>query len=73
MNVAIHKRLEQAINVSGLTDNEIMKKAEISKSRYHEIKKGTGHIKEHTLGRLCIALNISADWLLFGKGKMKGE
>ena len=73
MNVAIHKRLELAINASGLTDDQIRKKAEISKSRYHELKKGDGHIKEHTLGRLCIALNISADWLLFGKGTMKGE
>ena len=42
MNVAIHKRLELAINASGLTDDQIRKKAEISKSRYHEIKKGDG-------------------------------
>ena len=53
MNVAIHKRLELAINASGLTDDQIRKKAEISKSRYHEIKKGDGHIKEHTV---CIKI-----------------
>ena len=73
MNEAIHKRLEHAINVSSLTDHQIRHKANISKARYYEIRRGEGHIKEYTLIGLCKALNISADWLLMGKGTMKGE
>ena len=74
MNVAIYERLMLAYNTSAMTDKEMIRKAEISKSHWHNLQTNkTKNIKDETIVKLCEALNITTDWLLTGKGKMKGE
>lgn len=64
----IHRRLEKAILESGLTYREIRTKAGL------HINAVTGYMSKQknmpsveSLGKLCKALGVSADWILLGK------
>ena len=57
-----------------MTDKEMIRKAEISKSHWHNLQTNkTKNSKDETIVKLCKALNITTDWLLTGKGRMYKE
>lgn len=57
------ERLNSAINASGMTNGEIIKKVGVPRTTYY------GHLEGQSMGEIyvmkyCRALGISADWLL---------
>lgn len=67
------ERLNSAINASGLTNREIIKRVGVPRSTYYE------HLEGQPMGEIyvmkyCRALGISADWLLgLRKGRCEME
>lgn len=61
------KKLEETL---GLNKTEISEKTGINRSFYYKGSKGEQSISFDFLYRLCVTFNVSADWLIFGKGQM---
>lgn len=59
-----HNRLEEAIFNSNLDINEICQRAEMVRSTLWYYRFNGGIPNAGTLKRLCIALNVSSDWML---------
>lgn len=58
------ERLTQAIKKSGMTTEELSRKTGLTTNRIFALKNGSGIMREFDIARLCVALGISADWLL---------
>ena len=61
---ALGSRLKKARIHRGLTQKVLAKRAEIAQSNYHALEKGRREPSCGAIRRLCIVLNISADYLL---------
>lgn len=60
-------RLKERMRISGLTQECLAEKAEISQSSVHKLI--TGKAKEsRKISRIAEALGVSTDWLVYGKG-----
>ena len=57
------ERLQHAVYESGLTHEEISKRAGISRSKLEAILAGDGGCYASTFVKICAVLHISADWL----------
>lgn len=64
-----YKRLREAIANSGLKMSEIRRKVNISDSCLYSYVNGVTLPSVTTLANLCRVLNVSADYLLFGRSK----
>lgn len=62
-------RLNEVINKSGLRMIEIRRRVNISDSRLYGYVNGEITPSLMILARLCVVLNTSADYLLFGEEK----
>lgn len=60
----IGNRLLKARKNAGFTQSEVAEKASISERTYADIERGTKNMRVDTLCRICIALNITPDYLL---------
>lgn len=63
------ERLNEAIYKSGLRPVEIQRKARISESCFYYYMRGDTTPSLMTLVNLCRVLDVSADYLLFGRVK----
>lgn len=61
------ERLSQAVKDSGMTCIEISKHIERERKSIHLYMRGEVQPDICTLAKLCEVLNVSADYLLFGK------
>lgn len=61
------QRLNDAYLLSGLNAVELGKIIHRNRKAVYKYMDGDTTPDVLTLARLCVALNISADWLLFGK------
>ena len=58
------ERLAEAIKKSGMSAAELSRKTGLDSNRIYALKNGSGIMREFDIARLCVALGISADWLL---------
>lgn len=61
------ERLEEAFLASGMSKVEFARKIGRERKMTYEYLNGTTPPDTFTLAKICIALHVSADWLLFGK------
>lgn len=61
------QRLREALYASGLSTYDIEKRYGLNHSTVNAYMLETIAPTVPTLATLCVALNVSADWLLFGK------
>ena len=61
------ERLRQAIYDSGMTCIEISRRIERERKSIYGYMRGDVQPDAYTMARLCTVLNVSADYLLFGK------
>lgn len=57
-------RLQLALNLKGMTQTDLMKKTNISKSLINKYIKGVSGIKANKLEKLAEALNVDPAWLM---------
>lgn len=60
-------RVRQLRLDKGLSLQDLCNRTALSKAGLWQIERGTSACGVDTLYRLCAALSVSADWLLFGK------
>ena len=65
-NAAIGARIRQIREERGYTRERLAEYADVSSDFLWEVETGRKGVKAEKLGRLAVALNISADYLLFG-------
>lgn len=63
------RRIRELRNEKGLTRERLAEKAEISTQFLADIESGNKGMSAATLYKLCKALNISSDYLLFGNSE----
>lgn len=63
--IGLSERLNIALGKSGLTIREVCKRTQYSERNFYELLNGSTPSVQ-TLAGLCKALNVSADYLLFG-------
>lgn len=61
------ERLKEKKDESGLTCNEISKRIGRERKSIYGYMRGDVQPDTYTLAKLCVVLNVSADYLLFGK------
>lgn len=66
----IGERLKLIGKTLKLQKQEMAKQAGIHRSFFYTVSTGKQSISFDFLEKICITYNISADWLLFGEGKM---
>lgn len=65
-NSAIGSRIREIRKIKGLTLEQLAESAEISANFLWEIEQGRKGMKVQNLAKLATALDVSADYLLFG-------
>ena len=65
-NSAIGSRIREVRKIKGLTLEQLAERAEISANFLWEIEQGRKGMKVQNLAKLAAALDVSADFLLFG-------
>lgn len=67
-------RLQEVMEERGLNQAEVAKAARVNQSSVHDWLNPSLKAlpKARPLIRLCVALNVSADWLLMGRGAKEG-
>lgn len=65
-NAAIGARIRKIRELRGYTRERLAEYADISADFLWEVETGRKGVKAQKLGRLAVALNISADYLIFG-------
>lgn len=63
------ERLYDEWRASGLTQKQLGEYAGVNRKSICAYVNGTSVPDATTLGKMCKALNVSSDYLLFGKGK----
>lgn len=63
----MNERLKEAINQSGLNCVEIGKRVGLERKSIYAYRDGDTYPNAMILAKLCVVLNVSADYLLFGK------
>ena len=67
------ERLQKAVDDSGLTDVEIGRRCGRNRKTIFAYRHGECTPDCLTLSRLCLILNVSSDFLLFGKESKENE
>lgn len=62
--MGVGERLSLAIERSGMSLRELSSKTDVDGKHIDNIKQGKSTMREFDIARLCVALGISADWLL---------
>ena len=68
-NIEIGVRVRAARNNAGLTQEQLAEAIEVTTQYVSDLERGVVGISISTLRRLCLALEISADSILFGAGE----
>lgn len=63
-NAATAKRLQQALNKSGLTQQELADSSQVSKSLISQYLHGKGSPKPETAQKLAAVLHVDSAWLM---------
>lgn len=66
-------RLQQARQAAGLTQQALAEQTELSPSYIAHIERGNKHGSLEALARMCLALNLSMDFVVFGKNPQADE
>jgi len=69
----IPERLKQIRRASGLSQVEISEKIGVNRSFYSNAENGNQLLSFDFLYKLCVELNVSADFVLFNSGNMFRE
>ena len=64
-------RLNQACEQSGLSNEQIGKRAGLSRKQIYAYRNGVNTPNAFYMAKICLVLGVSADWILLGKGEMK--
>lgn len=67
LNVEIGGRIRRCREALGYSRETLAEKADLANSFIGTIELGTGSFTAESLIKLCRALNVSADYILFGK------
>ena len=67
------QRLNDAYNAAGFNAVKLGKVVDKERKTIYGYLEGITTPDALTLARICVALNISADWLLFGSDNLKQE
>ena len=70
---AFIKRLNFAIRKRGYNISQLARKMDVDRKTVDKWAKGRTSPTTVHIARLCVVLGISADWLLFGEKKTRGE
>lgn len=74
MSVPMHERLRVRIRQLGMNVAEVARTAEVNRSFVYDILRGRSQVPNlEKLTRIAAVLNVDQDWLLSGKGKVKGD
>jgi len=68
-NLTVGLRIREIRESLGETREEFSEKCDISNSFLTAIERGQKSISSKTIYKICTGANISADYLIFGKGK----
>lgn len=63
-NAATAKRLQQALNKSGMTQQELADSSQVSKSLISQYLHGKGSPKPETAQKLATVLHVDSAWLM---------
>lgn len=66
-------RLQQARQAAGLTQQALSEQTGLSPSCIAQLEQGDPNSSINALARICLALHLSADFVLFGKGEQTNE
>ena len=67
LNVEIGRRIRKSRETIGYTRETLAEKANLAASFLGTIELGSGSFTAESLIKICRALNVSADYILFGK------
>lgn len=62
-------RLNQACEQSGLTNSQIGQRTGLTRGQVYSYRNGITTPNAFYLAKICLALGVSADWILLGKEK----
>lgn len=72
LNIEIGRRIRGCREALGYSREALAEKADLAASFIGTIELGAGSFTAETLIKLCRALNVSADYILFGEEKQTG-
>lgn len=71
MSTTFSERLKEVMHIRGIGQKKLGEKIDYSESAVHVWCIGGSEPRLNAIVSLCEVLNVSADWLVLGKGEME--